>query len=54
MQVAEIVTICRANGYIPPTVYEGIYNFLDRTIEAELIPCLRKFGIKFVAYSALA
>lgn len=53
-EVAEIYKICEANGYVRPTVYEGIYNAVDRAVEAELFPCLRKFGIKFAAYSPLA
>jgi len=53
-EVADIVGICKANGYILPTVYQGVYNILERGVEAELIPCLRKFGIKFAAYSPLA
>ncbi|KAF5350787.1 hypothetical protein D9758_010333 [Tetrapyrgos nigripes] len=53
-QVGEIVTICRKNGWVQPTVYEGVYNPLDRTIETELIPALRHFNIKFAAYSPLA
>ncbi|KAF7338454.1 Aldo-ket-red domain-containing protein [Mycena venus] len=44
-EVAEIVGICKANGYIQPTAYQGIYNAIHRAIEPELIPCLRKFGI---------
>lgn len=35
-------------------MYQGIYNLLDRTPEGELFPCLRKFGIRFAAYSTLA
>jgi len=53
-EVAEIVGICRANGYVLPTAYEGVYNCLDRTIEAELVPCLRKFGIRLAGYCPLA
>ncbi|KAF8513704.1 aflatoxin B1-aldehyde reductase [Hysterangium stoloniferum] len=53
-EVAEIVGICKANGYVLPTVYEGVYSILERGVEQELIPCLRKFGIKFAAYSPLA
>lgn len=53
-EVAEIVGICERRGFVKPTVYEGIYNLLDRTPEGELFPCLRKFGIKFAAYSILA
>lgn len=37
-----------------PTVYEGVYNILDRMPEDELFPCLRKYNIKFAAYSVLA
>ncbi|KAI9445604.1 NADP-dependent oxidoreductase domain-containing protein, partial [Lactarius indigo] len=49
-----IATICRLNGYVAPTVYQGIYNFIDRVNEAELFPCLRRFGIRFAAFSPLA
>lgn len=37
-----------------PTVYEGAYNIIDRRVEDELFPCLRKFNIKFAAYCPLA
>lgn len=53
-EVAEAVGICERRGFIKPTVYQGIYNLLDRTPEGELFPCLRKFGIRFAAYSTLA
>ncbi|KAJ7050342.1 NADP-dependent oxidoreductase domain-containing protein [Mycena amicta] len=53
-EVAEIVTISRAHGWIVPEVYQGVYNAVDRTVEAELIPCLRRFGIRFAAYCPLA
>ena len=53
-EVAEVVGICERRGFIKPTVYQGIYNLLDRTPEGELFPCLRKFGIRFAAYSTLA
>ncbi|KAI9432602.1 aflatoxin B1-aldehyde reductase, partial [Lactarius indigo] len=53
-EVSEIATICRLNGYVAPTVYQGIYNFIDRVNEAELFPCLRRFGIRFAAFSPLA
>ncbi|KIJ50519.1 hypothetical protein M422DRAFT_65672 [Sphaerobolus stellatus SS14] len=53
-EVAEIVSICKAKGYVVPTVYQGVYNAVDRTIETELIPCLRRYGLKFAAYCPLA
>jgi len=53
-EVAEIVMICRANGWVQPTVYQGVYNAVHRAVEPELMPCLRKFGIAFYAYNPLA
>ncbi|KAI0920258.1 hypothetical protein AcW1_002052 [Taiwanofungus camphoratus] len=52
-EVAEIVQICRANGYIQPTVYQGIYNAIHRKVEPELFPCLRKYGISFYEFNPL-
>ncbi|CCO28059.1 hypothetical protein BN14_02051 [Rhizoctonia solani AG-1 IB] len=52
-EVAEIVTLCRANGWVQPTVYQGIYNAVHRAVEPELLPCLRKFGIAFYLYNPL-
>ncbi|KAH7928049.1 Aldo/keto reductase [Leucogyrophana mollusca] len=53
-EVAQIVYIAQANGWIKPTVYQGLYNAVERGVEVELLPCLRKFGIRFYAYSPLA
>ncbi|KAF7440759.1 hypothetical protein PC9H_001107 [Pleurotus ostreatus] len=53
-EVAEIVGICKANGYILPTVYQGLYNAIHRNVEPELFPCLRKFGIAFYEFNPLA
>jgi len=52
-EVAEIVQICKANGYIQPTVYQGIYNAIHRKVEPELFPCLRKYGISFYEFNPL-
>ncbi|KZP01193.1 Aldo/keto reductase [Calocera viscosa TUFC12733] len=53
-EVAEFVWIARKNGWKQPTVYQGVYNALERMVETELIPCLRKYDIRFYAYSPLA
>ncbi|TFK72509.1 Aldo/keto reductase [Pluteus cervinus] len=53
-EVAEIVGICRTNGWIQPTAYQGIYNAIHRSVEPELFPCLRKFGISFYEFNPLA
>ncbi len=50
-EIAEIVQICGANGYIQPTAYQGIYNAIHRKVEPELFPCLRKFGIAFYEFN---
>jgi aflatoxin B1 aldehyde reductase len=34
-EVAEFVLIARKNGWVQPTVYQGIYNAVARTIEPE-------------------
>ncbi|KAF2030339.1 Aldo/keto reductase [Setomelanomma holmii] len=53
-EVAAICELCKANKYPLPSVYQGIYNAIHRTIESELLPCLRNYGIAFYAYNPLA
>ncbi|CAK7206466.1 hypothetical protein SEUCBS139899_009262 [Sporothrix eucalyptigena] len=53
-EVAEIVTICRHRGWIQPTVYEALYNCMQRGIEAELVPVCRRYGIALTVYSVTA
>lgn len=42
-EVAKICEICENHGWIKPTVFEDIYHALQRSIEAELLPCLRHY-----------
>jgi len=51
--VAEVVRECRANGWVTPTVYQGMYSAVTRQVEEELLPCLRYYNIAFYAYSPL-
>ncbi|KAJ9142955.1 Aldo/keto reductase [Pleurostoma richardsiae] len=53
-EVAQICEICDRNGWVKPTVYQGIYNALHRAIEPELIPCLRHYRIALYAFQPLA
>ncbi|KAJ7632572.1 Aldo/keto reductase [Roridomyces roridus] len=53
-EVAEIVGICKAKNWIQPTYYQAMYNAITRSIESELIPCCRKFGLRVVVYNPLA
>ncbi|KAH6680202.1 NADP-dependent oxidoreductase domain-containing protein [Halenospora varia] len=53
-EVAQICEICKKNNWIMPTAYQGVYHALQRTIEAELFPCLRYYGIALYAFQPLA
>jgi aflatoxin B1 aldehyde reductase len=53
-EVAQVCEICKKNGWIMPSVYQGIYHALQRSIEGELIPCLRKYNISLYAFQPLA
>ncbi|KIJ65225.1 hypothetical protein HYDPIDRAFT_27944 [Hydnomerulius pinastri MD-312] len=53
-EVAEMATLAKANGWVRPTVYQGLYNALERHVEAELFPCIRKHGMRFHGFSPLA
>jgi aflatoxin B1 aldehyde reductase len=53
-EVAAICEICDKNGWEKPKVYQGVYNALHRTVENELLPCLRRYGIAFYAFNPLA
>jgi aflatoxin B1 aldehyde reductase len=53
-EVAEMCEICRRNNWIKPSVYQGIYNALHRSIEPELMPCLRHYGVALYAFQPLA
>jgi aflatoxin B1 aldehyde reductase len=53
-EVAKICEICEKNGWIKPTVFQGLYNAFQRSVEAELIPCLRHYGISLYAFQPLA
>ena len=53
-EVARICEICREKGYIMPSVYQGLYNALHRSVEPELFECLRHYGVAFYNYNPLA
>lgn len=53
-EVAQICEICEKNGWVKPSVYQGLYNALHRAVEAELFPCLRYYGLSFYCFNPLA
>ena len=52
--VTDVYHLCDKNGWVKPSVFEGIYNPLTRKAEIELNACLNHFGMRFYAYNPLA
>jgi aflatoxin B1 aldehyde reductase len=53
-EVARAFALCDENNLVRPTVYQGLYNPLNRAVEEELLPLLKKNKCSFVAYNPLA
>jgi len=53
-EIAECVMLCKANGWVRPTVYQGMYNAILRAIETEVIVACKRYGIDIVIYNPLA
>ncbi|KAF8578219.1 Aldo/keto reductase [Ramaria rubella] len=53
-EVVEVYALSKQRNWILPTMYQGRYNLFSRHNESSLIPTLRKYGIRFTAYSPLA
>ncbi|KAJ5728521.1 Aldo/keto reductase [Penicillium malachiteum] len=53
-EVAQICELCEKNGWVKPSVYQGLYNAFHRAVEAELFPCLRYYGLSFYCFNPLA
>jgi len=46
--------LCEQHNLTKPTVYQGLYNPLNRLVEKELLPLLKANQCAFVAYNPLA
>ena len=53
-EVAEIWTMCNERGWVKPTIYQGMYNAILRSLETELIPACHRYGIDVVVYNPIA
>jgi aflatoxin B1 aldehyde reductase len=53
-EVAELVLTAQHNGWVRPTLYQGMYNAITRNVEDHLFPALRRYGLDFYAYNPLA
>ncbi|KOS23079.1 Aflatoxin B1 aldehyde reductase member 2 [Escovopsis weberi] len=52
-EVAEVVMTCKYNGWVRPTLYQGMYNCLTRNIEKELFVACRRYGLDIVVYNPI-
>eukprot|EP00540_Astrosyne_radiata_P017917 CAMPEP_0116853784 /NCGR_PEP_ID=MMETSP0418-20121206/18150_1 /TAXON_ID=1158023 /ORGANISM="Astrosyne radiata, Strain 13vi08-1A" /LENGTH=345 /DNA_ID=CAMNT_0004486315 /DNA_START=11 /DNA_END=1048 /DNA_ORIENTATION=+ len=46
--------LCEQHSLTKPTVYQGLYNPLNRHVETELFPLLKEHKCSFIAYNPLA
>jgi aflatoxin B1 aldehyde reductase len=53
-QVREVYDVCKAKGYVLPSIYQGLYSPVNRKQEQLLFPLLRTLNIAFYAYSPIA
>ncbi len=53
-EVERAFELCDEHGLARPTVYQGLYNPLNRQAEDSLLPMLRAHGCSFVAFNPLA
>ncbi|ETS77410.1 hypothetical protein PFICI_11284 [Pestalotiopsis fici W106-1] len=53
-ELAEIVLTCKYNNWVRPTIFQGMYNAITRSLEHELIPACRRYGLEVVVYNPLA
>ena len=53
-EVKRVFDLCNEHGLAKPSVYQGLYNPLNRCVEDELLPVLKDNGCSFIAYNPLA
>lgn len=53
-EVAEVVMTCKFNNWVRPSIYQGMYNAITRSLEQELIPACKRYGLDVVVYNPIA
>jgi aryl-alcohol dehydrogenase-like predicted oxidoreductase len=53
-RIAEVVELCRREGWHPPISNQPLYNLYERGIEAAILPTCARMGLGLVVYSPLA
>lgn len=54
LEMERAFELCQEHDLTSPTVFQGLYNPLNRLVEDQLLPVLRKHDCAFVAYNPLA
>jgi len=54
VEVDRCALLCAEKGWTAPSFCQGLYNPLNRLVEDELLPVLRRHGIGFIAFNPLA
>lgn len=54
LEVKRVFDLCEQHKLTKPSVYQGLYNPLNRMVEKDLLPLLKENGCSFVAYNPLA
>jgi len=52
--VTRIHWFCKSKGWVVPTVYQGMYNSITRSMEDEMMPAIRACGMRSYWYNPLA
>ena len=45
-EVRRAIALCAEHGFTPPSVYQGLYNPLNRAVEDDLLPLLKEHKIR--------
>jgi len=54
LETERCCKLCEERGWTRPSFYQGLYNPLNRLVEEELLPVLRRHGVGFIAFNPLA
>lgn len=45
--------MCKYNGWVRPTIYQGMYNIITRNIDTEVFAACRRYGLGIATYNAV-
>lgn len=54
VEVERCCVLCTEHKWQLPSFFQGLYNPLNRLVEEEMLPVLRKYDVAFIAFNPLA